>query len=140
MAITFKVYHDSALTTPVTAGDPIAATFDGAGSSDVQLWFGSTTSSVKVQVTSNPGVTPITLTPTDAASGSGQPATAIKLATTQGALASATAGAALSIGATVTSGTANAFSFWVRLTNALTVVGAYTDLTLETPALTESAV
>lgn len=140
MAITFKVYHDSALTTPVTSGDPIAGTFNGAGSVDVQLWFGSTTTAVKAQVTSNPGVTPITLTPTDANSGGGEPATAIKLATTQGGLSSATAGAALSIGATVTSGTANAFPFWIRLTNALSTVGTYTDLTLDSPGLTESAV
>ena len=104
------------------------------------LWFGSTTTAVKAQVTSNPGVTPITLTPTDANSGGGEPATAIKLATTQGGLSSATAGAALSIGATVTSGIANAFPFWIRLTNALSTVGTYTDLTLDSPGLTESAV
>jgi hypothetical protein len=139
MAITFSFYFDSALTQPVSSGDPIPFTFEGAGSGDVQLWFGSTTSSVKVQATSDPGTDSITITPTDSDSGTGEPNTAIKLATSQGGLTAATAGAALAIGTTVNSGTGGAFSFWLRVTNVLTTVGVYTDLSLLTNNLTETA-
>ena len=140
MAITFAIFHDSALTTPVDAENPIATSHAGSTSQDVQLWFGSPASDVSAQAQSDPGTDPITITPTDAASGSGQPATAVKLATSQVGLASATAGAALEIGTEVLSGTANAFSFWARLTNALTVVGTYDDLSLEVNEIVEAAV
>ena len=140
MAITFAIFHDSALTTPVDAENPLATSHAGSTSQDVQLWFGSPASDVSAQAQSDPGTDPITITPTDAASGSGQPATAVKLATSQVGLASATAGAALEIGTEVLSGTANAFSFWARLTNALTVVGTYDDLSLEVNEIVEAAV
>jgi hypothetical protein len=142
MAITFKFYHDAALTQEVTALNPIAATQDTAnslGPVDVQLWFGSVTASVKVQATSDPGVDQISITPTDSAGGSGEPATALKLATSQAGLTGATAGAALSAGVTINSGTSNAFAFWVRIDDATAAVGAYTDLSLDTNDLTESA-
>jgi hypothetical protein len=139
MAITFGFFFDSALTQPVSSGDPIPFSFEGAGSGDVQLWFGSLTSSVKVQATSNPGTDSITITPTDSDSGTGEPNTAIKLATSQGALTAATAGASLAIGTTINSSTGSAFPFWARITNALTTVGVYTDLSLATNDLTETA-
>lgn len=44
----------------------------------------------------------------------------IKLASTSGGLSSAVAGASLSLGATITSGTANVKQIWVRITNAVT--------------------
>jgi len=139
MAITFGFFFDSALTQPVDADNPITFTFAGADSGDIQLWFGSLTSSVKVQATSTPGTDPITITPTDSNSGSGEPNTAIKLATSQGALTAATAGASLAIGTTINSSTGSAFPFWLRITNALTTVGVYTDLSLVTNDLTETA-
>jgi hypothetical protein len=49
--------------------------------------------------------------------------TEIKLALTQGALAAATPGAALNLGATILGGVANAVEFWLRKTNAVTTVG-----------------
>ena len=142
MATTFKFYHDSALTQPVTTSSPITATQDTANSLspvDVQLWLGSTTSSVKVQASSDPGTDTINITPTDAASGSGEPNTAIKLATLQSGLTAATAGAALSAGTTINSGSGSAFSFWMRIDDATATVGVYTDLTLETNTLIETA-
>lgn len=50
------------------------------------------------------------------------PISEIKLATTQAGLASATGGAPLSLGNTILSGSSNAFSFWMRVTNTITQV------------------
>lgn len=59
--------------------------------------------------------------------------TEIKLATTSGGLAGATAGAALSIGTTISSGVGNAQEIHIRVTNAVTTVSdttGYPDITL----------
>jgi hypothetical protein len=45
----------------------------------------------------------------------------IKLASTQSGLASAVAGASINLGTSITSGTANVKTIWVRVTNAVTV-------------------
>lgn len=140
MAITYKFYHDSALASEVSTSSPITATQDTTntlGPVDVQLWFGSTTASVKARATSSPGVDPITVTPTDAAGGSGEPNTAIKLATSQAGLTAATAGAALNIGTQVLSGSANAMTFWARIDDATLTAGSYTDLSLVTNSINE---
>lgn len=50
--------------------------------------------------------------------------TEIKLASTSGGLSSATAGAALSLGHTISSGTANKKEVHIRITNAVTTVGS----------------
>lgn len=131
----FNFYLDSALTSQVTGGNPIAAaqdTLDTLPPVDVQLWFGSPDGGLKTTANSNPGVDAISVSIVDSASGSGEPSTAVKLATTQGGLAGATAGAALSLGTQVNSGTANAVSFWARIDDATLAVGAYTDLKLQT--------
>lgn len=143
MPTSFKFYHDSALTQPVEAGTPITATQasdNSIAAVDKQLWFGSTTASVKAQATSNPGTDLISITPTDVNAGTGLPNTTLKLATTQGGLTGATAGAALSIAATVNSGSANAVTLWVRIDTGTPAAGAYTDLSLVTNNLTESAI
>lgn len=131
----FNFYRDSALTSQVTGGSPIAAQQDALDTLppvDVQLWFGSTASALKTRADSNPGVDPIIVSIVDTASGSGEPSTAVKLSTTQGGLAGATPGASLSIGAVINSGTANAMSFWARIDDAVLAVGAYADLKLQT--------
>ena len=97
---------------------------------DVQIWFGSATASRKARASSNPGVDQIAVTIADSATGSGEPASAVKLATSQGGLDSATAGASLNIGTQVLSGSGNAVSFWVRIDDATLATGAYTDLSL----------
>lgn len=53
-----------------------------------------------------------------------RPTTEIKLATTEVGLDGATAGAALTVGTSVSSGSGNAFEFWVRVTNTITTVGS----------------
>lgn len=140
MALSFNFYFDAALTQPVTAETPISAAFTGAASTDLQLWFGSTASSTQVQDLTTPGTTPISISPSDSAAGSGQPDTALKLSTSQAGLDTATAGATLEIGTTVLSGVANAFPFWLRISNALTAVAVYTDLSLITSEIIESPV
>lgn len=140
MSTTWQLFHDSALTNPVEAGDPIALTAAYGGSADLQLWYGSTTASVRIQSTTSPGTNPITLTPVDAASGSGQPNTALKLASTQAGLASATGGAALALGTTLSSGVGNAVSLWVRWTPSGTTAGTFTDLSINSNDVTESPV
>ena len=50
------------------------------------------------------------------------PTTEIKLATTSGGLSSATAGAALSLGTSLSSGVSNAVNIWIRVTNTITTI------------------
>lgn len=67
--------------------------------------------------------------------------TEIKLASTAAGLAGATAGAALSLGTSVTDGTANAKEVNIRITNAVTTVGnntGYPELAININAVTES--
>lgn len=52
------------------------------------------------------------------------PTTEIKLATTSGGLAAATPGAALNLGHTILSGSANAVAVHIRVTNTVTTVGS----------------
>lgn len=68
--------------------------------------------------------------------------TEIKLATASSGLTGATGGAALSIGATLTSGTANSFEINIRVTNAVTVVGSntgYAELSLNVNEVQEAS-
>lgn len=141
MATSFKFYHDSALTTEVDASNPIeiAAVHPGGTYTDVQLWLGSVDADVQVQADSDPGVDDIEIAIVDAdGGGTGNADTACKLATSQVGLAAAVAGDPLAIGPTLASGVANAYPFWLRVSNAATVVGVYTDLSLETNDLIES--
>lgn len=143
MTTTFKFYHDSALTSEVTAANPveITALYPGGSATDVQLWIGSTATDTQVQATSDPGVADIEISIADSdGGGSGNADTACKLATSQGGLAAAVAGDPLAIGPTLTSGVGNATTFWLRVTNAQATVGVYTDLSLETNGLTETPV
>lgn len=69
--------------------------------------------------------------------------TEIKLATTAAGLDSATAGAALSLGTTLTSGVGNAVEINIRVTNAVTTVSSnvgYPEISIDINAVTETAV
>lgn len=143
MAVSFKFYHDSALTQEITAGNPITATQDTLGTIapvDKHIYFGSTATSTQAQADSNPGVDQVYVDIVDAASGSGEPDTALKLATTQAGLDSATAGSSLNIGTTINSGSGSAVSVWLRIDDATATVGSYTDLSLQTNTLLETPV
>jgi hypothetical protein len=143
MAISFKFYHDSSLTQEITALNPLTATQDTAGvlgAVDKTIYFGSPLSGNQAEATSDPGVDAVVVSVVDANSGTGAPATEFKLALSSGGLATATAGAALTLSATILSGAANCVPIYTRRDSALAVAGSYTDITLETNNLTETPV
>ena len=139
MAISLKFYSDAALTTEVNMASPVAMAALASGSDDVQLWLGSTASGMQFQATSDPGVDDLVIDIVDTGAGTGQADTAAKLATTQGGLATATAGASLSVGPNLSSGVANAFAFWLRMTDGTATAGTYTDIKLLVDGVTELA-
>ena len=143
MPVSFKFYHDAALTQEITSGNPLTATQDAAGllpAVDKVIYFGSTVTGNKVQAVSNPGVDPIVISIVDANAGTAAPATEFKLALSSGGLASAVAGAPLSLSHSINSGVANAVPIHTRRDSALSAAGSYTDLSLETSSLTETPV
>lgn len=143
MAISFKFYHDSALTQEITSGNPLTATQDSANllaAVDKTIYLGSTVTGNKVQTVTSPGTNPVIISLVDAAGGSGAPVGEFKLALSSGGLASATAGAALTLSHTINSGVANAVPIYTRRDSVLTVAGTYTDISLQTNSLVETPV
>lgn len=143
MAVTLKFYHDASLTQEVSAADPIYALQDVAGSLapvDTQIWLGSTASGTEFSATSDPGVDDIVISVADSDGATGQTTAAVKLAATEAGLTGAVAGDPLTVGTSITSGVANAFSFWIRLDDQAAAVGSYTDLSLTTNTLNEDPV
>lgn len=138
MAITFKFYSDAALTTLASVPLTFSQTEPTPTPEDKVVYFGSVASAKTIEATSDPGVDQIAISIVDAASGSGSPATDIKLSLTLGGLASATAGAPLNIGTQVLSGTSNAKSIYIRVLDSTGTVGTNTDLSLQTNNVTES--
>jgi hypothetical protein len=142
MTITFKGYHDSALTQEITSGNPLTATHvvGATDPADRIVYFGSTASGKKLQAASSPGTDPVVVSVDDSASGSGAPATEFKLALSSGGLAGATPGASLNLSATILSGVGNAVPIYTRRTSAVGTSGAYTDISLKTNAVVEAPV
>ena len=142
MATSYKFYHDSALTQEITGGNPLTAIQDVAGvlgPVDKIIYFGSTVTGNKAQALSNPGVDPIVVSLADSAAGSGSATSEFRLALSP-ITGAETAGAALTLSATINSGVANAVPIYTRRDTALTVAGSYTDISLETNSLTETPV
>lgn len=121
----------SELTSLAIAGSPTTQ--------DFTIYFGSTTSTLKVEANSDPGNDQITLSVVDADPGNGHEAAEIKLALTEGGLDTATGGADLDLGTSITGGTANKETIWIRATNA---EGSIYDLnlSLQLNELVESSV
>ena len=107
--------------------------------STIQCWFGSTTSGVKLQAASNPGTDHLFLSVLDSATGTGHATTAIKLATTSGGLATATAGVALDLDTAIYGGAALAEEIWIEVTDAVGQVAKSTELSLSLTAWVQSA-
>lgn len=142
-ATSFRLYHDAALTQEITSGNPLTATQEtGGGLGPVlkTIYLGSTASGTKIQVTANPGVTGVQLNVIDAAPGSGAPATEFKMGLSAAARDAAVAGAALVMSHTILSGVANAVPIYTRRESAIAVAGAYTDVSFESNAVTETPV
>lgn len=136
MALSFQLFADAQLTNPLTS---LTAThLVGSGSAvDQRVFFGSAESNVKVQVASDPGVADILLSIADADPGAGHEPSAVRLATTQAGLDSATPGQALNLGPEVLSGEANAVEVWIRRIDETGEVGLSSELSLETQTLEE---
>lgn len=140
MAATFDIFTDTALTSPAPSPIQLSHNSDFSDNpQDLQFFFGSPGSSLKVEANSNPGNDNIILSVVDSDPGNNHEDVEIKLATTQGGLAAATPGAPLTVGTEVLSGDANDFEFWVRVTNAVTDVSTITELSFVTNTLKESA-
>ena len=143
MTISFTFYHDSALTEPITALNPLTATQDTAGvlgAVDKTIYLGSTLTGNQIQAVSDPGVDAIVISVVDADAVTGAPATEFKLALSSGALDTAVAGDPLTLSHTITSGVVNAVPIYTRRDSALVVAGSYDDITLETNTVIETPV
>lgn len=142
MTISFKFYHDAALTQEITSGNPLPATH-GVGATDPvdkTIYLGSTVAGNKLQDGGAPGTAPIVVSIVDSDTGTGAPASEFQLALSSGGLAAAVAGASLTLSATLTSGVANAVPIYTRRTSSVGVAGAHSDITLATGAVVETPV
>jgi len=127
-------FLDSGLSQPAFRIAATAAA-DGTGSSDHHFWLGGTDATREHVAASDPGVDPIEVSVLDAAGGDSLLPSSLMLATTQGGLDTATPGAALTLGATVGGGAANAVSVWLRVDAPEIDPAIYDNLSLVTNAL-----
>lgn len=133
--MSFGFYSDAGLTVPVTT----LRHFSTQG--DRVIYFGDPGTGRQLQDAAAPGVDNVLVTVVDSAGGSGLAATSVKLASTNGGLTAATGGAALSLGHTILSGSANAKPVHLRFdTSAGTTGTDYTDLSLAIPDVIDTAV
>lgn len=139
MTLSFKLYNDAALTSEFNGTLQTSHNVTGStGRVDNKLYLGSVAVSKTLEADSNPGVDQITLTPSDAAVGSGHEVAEVKLALSQAGLTAATGGAALNLGASILSGVPNALEVWTGIEDVTAVVGVSTELSLTTNALRET--
>jgi len=126
--MTWSFYADPGLTVDVSAGIPVSQVAGGSAANAV-VYFGNPTAGATLQAASSPGFDPITLTPADTTVSSGVETSMIKLATSFVGLDAATAGAALTIGTSLSSGVANAVTVYMRVdAGSLSTSGTpYTD-------------
>ncbi len=135
MATTWNLYAEAGLTAPASGAVVLSST---GTHTDLLMFFGSPSAGKTLRAASAPGAAPITITPADASPGSGIEASAVKLALSSAGLASATGGAALTVGTTLNSGTAGAVAVYVRVMRGSLGVGSYSGLSLTTNALVEA--
>lgn len=135
MSTTWNFYADAGLTALAVGGAAIASV---GSTQDRVLRFGSPATDKTLQAASNPGTDPVTITPADAAPGSGIEASAIQLALSAAGLDSATPGAPVVVGTTLNSGAAGAVLIYVRTARGALGVGNYADISLVTNAVIEA--
>lgn len=137
MSVSWQFFVDPGLAVPLAE---LSAAVVAGGHTDARVHFGSLAPTRRLQAASDPGVDQITVSVEDAATGTGMPATSVKLALTQAGLDAAVGGAALAIGAARLSGVDGALAIWVRVDAGATALGEYTDLRLVTNNVIEAAV
>ncbi len=125
--MSFNFYSDSGLTTLAPLRLLQVAEVAPAAVTGV-MYLGSTNAAETLQAESDPGVDALVLNVIDANALTGAAATAVKLALTEGGLASATGGAPLTISHTVLGGTANAVPIHYKFEPQTLDAGVYTDL------------
>lgn len=128
MALTLKFYTDANLTHEITVLTYTRATDGSLAAEDRLIYCGSAASGKTFTAVAGGN---ITLSITDVDAGSGVPAAAVKIAATQPGLAGAVAGAGMNLGASMSSGIANAKAIWVRVQTDVLAIGDYADLALE---------
>ena len=133
MSLSLGLGADAGMSVPTAAGATITA---GAGPTDRIVYFGPPAAGKTLQAASAPGTDPVQISVEDVAAGAGIAATAIKLALTAGGLDSAVAGAPLSIGTSIASG--SSVAIFVRTTQGVLGVGLYEDLSLTSNAVVEA--
>lgn len=139
MALQF--WTDSGLTSPQVGNLIAPQKSDGStGPVQFQLWLGDDDAAWKYQADSNPGTDNIQVDVNDSDPGGGNPATDVKLATTQGGLSGATPGASLVLGTELVGGSVNAQEVWVEVEDSTQVVGTSTELSVRTNDLRKIAV
>lgn len=135
MTISWNFYNDPSLTSLQSSG---ATVTEDLGPTDRIIYFGSATPGKTLRTAVSPGTNQITVSPVDAAAGTGAEAAQIKLALTAGGLDTAVGGAALSIGTELASGAENKITIFVRSMQGSQPVGNSADLQLTTNAVVES--
>ena len=135
--MTWALYADPGLTNDLSTGVPVTQVLGGTYT-DVVLYYGNPATNRVLQAASAPGADPITITPADASVSSGVETSMLKLALTSAGLDSATAGAALNVGAQLSSGVSNAVEVWLRVDAGALTAGSYTDASLDVVATVES--
>lgn len=136
MTISLKFYSDAGLTTEITSLAYTRNTDGSAAADDRVIYVGSVASGKTFTATD--AVSDVMLQVVDSNSGTGVPASAVKLALTSGGLSTAVGGDPLSLGASVLSGSANSVPVHVRLLTGVLAIGNYVDIKLQTNGLTEA--
>lgn len=136
MAAIPHVYLDSGLTTQFNDSTPLTLQAVNGSAATGSVYVGTPTSGNQIQAASDPGTDQITMSIVDSSAGSGVEAAHIKLALSEAGLDSATGGAALNLGATISHGTP--VRVWYRWTNS-TGSGTSTEISLQLSARVESA-
>ncbi len=137
---TFKFYNDAGLSAIATGISAAQAADGSAAAVDRVVYLGSTTAGKKLNTEASPGVNQITVSISDSAPLAGVEASHVKLALSSAGLASATPGAALSLGTQILSGSANAVAIHMRIDTPALVSGVYTDCSLRTNSVIEADV
>lgn len=119
----FAFYHDAALTTQVTAGNPLSFVQVAAGTKDAVCYLGEPEAGYVLEDETNPGVDPVQVSIADAAVGSLVEIADIVLALDAGDLGINTPGDPLPVGVQVVSGPAGAVEIHMRVDNSALAAG-----------------
>lgn len=127
----FAFYTDAALTTLLQSAVVFVQDVAAPAAQDRVIWLGSPDAAKTLFDAVDPGGADITVSVHDAATGSGMPASAVKLAASAFGLDSAVAGAPLALGLSIAGGTAGAREIHIRVDWAGST-GVFTDVSLVT--------